>query len=167
MYICLFVCDHLSSPLDKSQRAEVDQMLRTMLEAGENNSIQNKSQIALVAHCLAMLWFLGGDPQKVRHLTELPDTAASVWHRDTFTHFPTRVLSLEPSLERGFVLIGKALKTKWDLAECLDTLTPYLDCQTLWWERCSLSGGYCSVWTTIQQPVWEEWTHFLDTCMPT
>uniref|UniRef100_A0A667WYF9 Zinc finger, MYND-type containing 12 n=1 Tax=Myripristis murdjan TaxID=586833 RepID=A0A667WYF9_9TELE len=74
----------LEPSFDKSQRAEVDQMLRTILEAGENNSIQNKSQIALVAHCLAMLWFLGGDPQKVRHLTELPDTAASllILHHD-------------------------------------------------------------------------------------
>lgn len=37
-------------------------MLRTVLEFKQNES----AQIALVAHCLAMLWFLEGDRPKVR-----------------------------------------------------------------------------------------------------
>ncbi|XP_071394464.1 zinc finger MYND domain-containing protein 12 [Centroberyx affinis] len=54
----------LESSFDEAQRAEVDQMLRTMLEVGENDSSQDTAQTALVTHCLAMLCFLGGDPQK-------------------------------------------------------------------------------------------------------
>lgn len=58
-YLC-HVCCHLKS--DKAQRVEVDEMLRSMLDFEQNDS----AQIALVAHCLAMLWFLGEDFQKVR-----------------------------------------------------------------------------------------------------
>ncbi|XP_068996860.1 zinc finger MYND domain-containing protein 12 [Embiotoca jacksoni] len=47
----------LDSTYDKAQRVEVDVMLRTVLEIDQKDS----SQIALVAHCLAMLWFLGGE----------------------------------------------------------------------------------------------------------
>lgn len=54
------MCRDLKS--DKAQQVEVDEMLRTMLDFEQNDS----AQIALVAHCLAMLWFLGEDFQKVR-----------------------------------------------------------------------------------------------------
>lgn len=43
-------------------------MLRTMLEFEQKNYRKESTQIALVAHCLAMLWFLGRDSVKVRHL---------------------------------------------------------------------------------------------------
>ncbi|CAJ1085486.1 zinc finger MYND domain-containing protein 12 [Xyrichtys novacula] len=49
---------------DKSQHTEVDETLRTVLEFWQNEDRKNSGQIALVAHCLAMLWFLGGDSQK-------------------------------------------------------------------------------------------------------
>lgn len=62
----LHLCLYLS---DKAQRVEVDEMLRTMLEFEQKDSRKDSAQIALVAHCLAMLWFLGGDFLKVRHLT--------------------------------------------------------------------------------------------------
>lgn len=51
---------------DNAQRVEVDEMLRTMLEFEQNRSGKDSAQIALVAHCLAMLCFLGGDYLKVR-----------------------------------------------------------------------------------------------------
>lgn len=47
---------------DTVQRVEVDMMLRTVLEFKQNES----AQIVLVAHCLAMLWFLEGDHKKVK-----------------------------------------------------------------------------------------------------
>lgn len=39
-------------------------MLKDMLEFEQNYSFKDSAQIALVAHCLAMLWFLRGDSQK-------------------------------------------------------------------------------------------------------
>ncbi|XP_038578783.1 zinc finger MYND domain-containing protein 12 [Micropterus salmoides] len=54
----------LKPSYDKAQRVEVDEMLRTMLEFQQNDSRKDLSQISLLAHCLAMLWFLGGDPLK-------------------------------------------------------------------------------------------------------
>ncbi|XP_076019488.1 zinc finger MYND domain-containing protein 12 [Genypterus blacodes] len=50
--------------VDESQRAELDQMLRTILEFEEDHSGKYPCQVALAAHCLALLWFLGGDSQK-------------------------------------------------------------------------------------------------------
>nr|XP_020476457.1 zinc finger MYND domain-containing protein 12 [Monopterus albus] len=49
---------------DNSQQAEVDKMLRTILEFAQSDSRKDSTQIALAAHCLAMLWFLGGDSLK-------------------------------------------------------------------------------------------------------
>ncbi|KAJ4935042.1 hypothetical protein JOQ06_007820 [Pogonophryne albipinna] len=51
-------------PYDEAQRVEVDEMLRTMLEFEQNDSRKDSAEIALVAHCLAMLWFLAGDSLK-------------------------------------------------------------------------------------------------------
>ncbi|XP_030588620.1 zinc finger MYND domain-containing protein 12 isoform X2 [Archocentrus centrarchus] len=51
----------LDSIYDKAQRVEVDEMLRTILEFEQKDSRKDRAQIAQVAHCLAMLWFLGGD----------------------------------------------------------------------------------------------------------
>nr|XP_046254157.1 zinc finger MYND domain-containing protein 12 isoform X2 [Scatophagus argus] len=57
--------DMASEPsYDEAQRVEVDEMLRTMLEFEQNNPKKDSAQIALLAHCLAMLWFLRGDSQK-------------------------------------------------------------------------------------------------------
>ncbi|XP_029362759.1 zinc finger MYND domain-containing protein 12 [Echeneis naucrates] len=47
--------------VDKAQQVELDEMLRTMLEFEQSNSRKDSAQIASVAHCLAMLWFLGRD----------------------------------------------------------------------------------------------------------
>ncbi|KAM9855207.1 zinc finger MYND domain-containing protein 12 [Aulostomus maculatus] len=54
----------LEPSIDKPQHVEVDDMLRTILEFVQNNSKQDSAQIALVAHCLAMLWLLAGDSIK-------------------------------------------------------------------------------------------------------
>ncbi|KAL7398869.1 hypothetical protein ABVT39_016331 [Epinephelus coioides] len=54
----------LEPSYDTAQRVEVDKMLNTMLELVQNDSKKDLAQIALVAHCLAMLWFLGGDSLK-------------------------------------------------------------------------------------------------------
>lgn len=54
----------LEPSFDKAQQFEVDGMLRTILEFEQNDSRKDSAQIALVAHCLAMLWFLGGDAIK-------------------------------------------------------------------------------------------------------
>lgn len=51
---------------DEAQQAEADQMLRAMLKVQESNPKQAAAQNTLVAHSLAMLWFLGGSPDKVR-----------------------------------------------------------------------------------------------------
>ncbi|XP_059188723.1 zinc finger MYND domain-containing protein 12 [Centropristis striata] len=44
-----------------AQQVEVDEMLKTMLEFEQNNPNKDSAQIALVAHCLAMMWFMEGD----------------------------------------------------------------------------------------------------------
>ncbi|XP_078110062.1 zinc finger MYND domain-containing protein 12 [Sander vitreus] len=54
----------LESSYDKAQLVEVDEMLKTILEFEQNDSRKDSTQVALVAHCLAMLWFLGGDSLK-------------------------------------------------------------------------------------------------------
>ncbi|GAA6233331.1 zinc finger MYND domain-containing protein 12 [Lates japonicus] len=54
----------LEPSYDNAQQVEVDKMLRTMLEFEQNESRKDSAQIALVAHCLAMLWFLGGRRRK-------------------------------------------------------------------------------------------------------
>ena len=59
------------SQSDKAHLVEVDGMLRTILEIEQNNSRKDSAQIALVALCLAMLWFLGRDDLQVSHLTKL------------------------------------------------------------------------------------------------
>ncbi|CAI5647167.1 unnamed protein product [Oreochromis niloticus] len=46
---------------DKAERVEVDEMLRTMLEFEQKDTRKDPARIAVVAHCLAMLSFLGGD----------------------------------------------------------------------------------------------------------
>ncbi|KAK2897796.1 hypothetical protein Q8A73_014176 [Channa argus] len=53
-----------SKMLLEASYVEVDELLRTMLEFEQNDPRKNSLQIALVAHCLAMLWFLGGDSAK-------------------------------------------------------------------------------------------------------
>ncbi|XP_034551469.1 zinc finger MYND domain-containing protein 12 [Notolabrus celidotus] len=49
---------------DKFQLTEVDETLRTILDFWQNNPRKDSGQIALVALCLATLWFLGGDSLK-------------------------------------------------------------------------------------------------------
>ncbi|KAK5621451.1 hypothetical protein CRENBAI_005980 [Crenichthys baileyi] len=50
---------------EKSQQVEMDEMLRAMLEFEQKQSRRDAAQTALLAHCLAMLWLLRGDFQKV------------------------------------------------------------------------------------------------------
>uniref|UniRef100_A0A3P9CXM8 Zinc finger, MYND-type containing 12 n=1 Tax=Maylandia zebra TaxID=106582 RepID=A0A3P9CXM8_9CICH len=54
-------------PVDSfyAERVEVDEMLRTMLEFEQKDTRKDPARIAVVAHCLAMLSFLGGDFLKV------------------------------------------------------------------------------------------------------
>ncbi|XP_029292131.1 LOW QUALITY PROTEIN: zinc finger MYND domain-containing protein 12 [Cottoperca gobio] len=49
---------------DEAQRGEVNEMLQTMLDFGQNDSRKDIGRLHLVTHCLAMLWFLGGDSLK-------------------------------------------------------------------------------------------------------
>ncbi|XP_051805225.1 zinc finger MYND domain-containing protein 12 [Acanthochromis polyacanthus] len=49
---------------DKAQQVEVDDMLRTMLEFEQEDFRKDPAQVARVAHCLAMMWFLAGDFRK-------------------------------------------------------------------------------------------------------
>ncbi|XP_056240123.1 zinc finger MYND domain-containing protein 12 [Seriola aureovittata] len=51
----------LEASYDKAWQVEVDKMFRAMVEFEQNNSRKDSAQIALVTHCLAMLWFLEGD----------------------------------------------------------------------------------------------------------
>lgn len=85
-------------------------MLRTMLEFEQNDLRKDSTQIALVAHCLAMLWFLGGDSIKVRHLTRSPGIKGSVWHSDTVTHF--HHVPLLERLKIGLTLIDKPVEMR-------------------------------------------------------
>lgn len=63
----LFLCVHAFQS-DKAERVEVYEMLRTMLEFEQKDTRKDPARIAVVAHCLAMLSFLGGDFLKVSHL---------------------------------------------------------------------------------------------------
>ncbi|XP_029520197.1 zinc finger MYND domain-containing protein 12 isoform X2 [Oncorhynchus nerka] len=54
----------LEHSFDEAQQAEADQMLRAMLKVQESSPKQATAQNTLVAHSLAMLWFLGGSPDK-------------------------------------------------------------------------------------------------------
>ncbi|XP_061537890.1 zinc finger MYND domain-containing protein 12 [Phycodurus eques] len=49
---------------DKGQQVEVDKMLRTILEFEQDDTRKEPAQLALVAHSLAILSFLGGDATK-------------------------------------------------------------------------------------------------------
>ncbi|KAK9515502.1 hypothetical protein VZT92_026144 [Zoarces viviparus] len=50
--------------INEAQRVEVRDLLKSMLEFEQNYSRKDSAQVALVAHCLAMLWFLRGDTLK-------------------------------------------------------------------------------------------------------
>ncbi|XP_030641064.1 zinc finger MYND domain-containing protein 12 [Chanos chanos] len=50
--------------LDEGQRAEAEQTLRTLLEAQEQSSKPQLEQSAILAHCLAMLWYLSDCSEK-------------------------------------------------------------------------------------------------------
>ncbi|XP_043981988.1 zinc finger MYND domain-containing protein 12 isoform X1 [Gambusia affinis] len=49
---------------EKSQRIEMEEMLRVMLEFEQKQSRRDSNHIALIAHNLAMLWFVNGDLHK-------------------------------------------------------------------------------------------------------
>uniref|UniRef100_A0A3B5Q0W4 Zinc finger MYND-type containing 12 n=1 Tax=Xiphophorus maculatus TaxID=8083 RepID=A0A3B5Q0W4_XIPMA len=49
---------------EKSQRVEMEEMLRVMLEFEQKQSRRDVNHIALIAHNLAMLWFVSGDLHK-------------------------------------------------------------------------------------------------------
>ncbi|XP_027867530.1 zinc finger MYND domain-containing protein 12 isoform X2 [Xiphophorus couchianus] len=51
---------------EKSQRVEMEEMLRVMLEFEQKQSRRDVNHIALIAHNLAMLWFINGDLHKAQ-----------------------------------------------------------------------------------------------------
>uniref|UniRef100_A0A3B5KZH9 MYND-type domain-containing protein n=1 Tax=Xiphophorus couchianus TaxID=32473 RepID=A0A3B5KZH9_9TELE len=64
-----YVTKHLpfhDSELEKSQRVEMEEMLRVMLEFEQKQSRRDVNHIALIAHNLAMLWFINGDLHKAQ-----------------------------------------------------------------------------------------------------
>ncbi|XP_054634506.1 zinc finger MYND domain-containing protein 12 [Dunckerocampus dactyliophorus] len=73
-HLCKLLGDHIQNiqknpsilepSFDKGQQVEVDKMLRTILEFEQDDSRKEPTQIALVAHSLAMLSFIGGDSSK-------------------------------------------------------------------------------------------------------
>ncbi len=65
IYSCVFVSIHYFQS-DKAQGVEVEKMLRTILEFEQKDTRRDSALVALVAHCLAMLWFMGGDSLQVR-----------------------------------------------------------------------------------------------------
>ncbi|XP_028266469.1 zinc finger MYND domain-containing protein 12 [Parambassis ranga] len=57
--------DKLLDPIyDKAKQVEVEEMLQTILAFQQNDCNKDSAQIALVAHSLAMLWYLAGDSLK-------------------------------------------------------------------------------------------------------
>ncbi|XP_077370742.1 zinc finger MYND domain-containing protein 12 [Festucalex cinctus] len=56
--------DMLEPSFDKGQQVEVDKILRTILVFEQHESRNEPAHVALVAHSLAMLSFLGGDATK-------------------------------------------------------------------------------------------------------
>lgn len=78
----------------------MEEMLRVMLEFEQKQSRRDVNHIALIAHNLAMLWFVSGDLHKVNHLMELGMT---LWH--SFLDLPSIVSRI------GLPLIGDAVNT--------------------------------------------------------
>lgn len=77
----------VSVQAEKAKQVEVEEMLQTILAFQQNDCNKDSAQIALVAHSLAMLWYLAGDSLKVSHLmgsgintvTPCPTCPVSVW----------------------------------------------------------------------------------------
>uniref|UniRef100_A0A3Q2YFE8 Zinc finger, MYND-type containing 12 n=1 Tax=Hippocampus comes TaxID=109280 RepID=A0A3Q2YFE8_HIPCM len=55
-------------PDNKGQQVEVGKILRSILEFEQDETRKEPAQVALVAHSLAMLSYLGGDVTRVSHL---------------------------------------------------------------------------------------------------
>lgn len=51
----------LQPTFDKAKQVEVDKMLQTILDFEQSQSRKDSDSMALVYHCLCMLWFMGGD----------------------------------------------------------------------------------------------------------
>ncbi|XP_071331935.1 zinc finger MYND domain-containing protein 12 [Trachinotus anak] len=94
--------DMLLEPVyGKARRVEVDEMLRTMLEFEHNNSRKDSAQIALVAHCLAMLWFLGGEALKALGFGSTALQASQLIPNHDLTEPIQGLLQLVQSLQTG------------------------------------------------------------------
>ncbi|KAF0036427.1 hypothetical protein F2P81_011739 [Scophthalmus maximus] len=94
--------DELLEPsYDKGRRAEGDEMLRTMLEFEQDNSRKEPAQIALVAHCLAMLWFLEGDNLKALGFGGTALQASQLIPNRDLTEAIRGLLQLVQSLQTG------------------------------------------------------------------
>ncbi|KAM9342502.1 zinc finger MYND domain-containing protein 12 [Pholidichthys leucotaenia] len=84
----------LDSTYEKAKRVEMDEMLRTILEFEQNDSRKDSAQIALVAHCLALLWFLGGDFLKALGFGETALQASQLTPRHDLTESIQALLQL-------------------------------------------------------------------------
>ncbi|XP_076597973.1 zinc finger MYND domain-containing protein 12 [Chaetodon auriga] len=91
----------LEPSYDKAQRVEVDKMLRTMLEFEQNDSRRDPAQTALVAHCLAMLWFLGGESVKALGFCSTALQASQLIPNHDLTEPIQGLLQLVQSLPTG------------------------------------------------------------------
>uniref|UniRef100_A0A3B3UKY2 Zinc finger MYND-type containing 12 n=1 Tax=Poecilia latipinna TaxID=48699 RepID=A0A3B3UKY2_9TELE len=88
------------SELEKAQRVEMEEMLRVILEFEQKQSRRDAALIALIAHNLAMLWFINGDLHKVKS----PDGV----RYDSVTQF---LRSSQHCLKIGLPLIDDAVNT--------------------------------------------------------
>ncbi|XP_051281264.1 zinc finger MYND domain-containing protein 12 [Dicentrarchus labrax] len=84
----------LEPSYDKAKQVEVDEMLRTMLDFEQNGSRKDSTQIALLAHCLAMLWFLGKDSLKALGFCSIALQASQLIPNHDLTEPIQRLLQL-------------------------------------------------------------------------
>lgn len=97
----IFACFH-DSQLDESPQVEVDRTLRAVLESEKQRFGKDPAQIALLAHCLTILWFLKGDSLQVSCFTRY----------DAMTQFPICSLFC---LRIGLSVIGEVVDIRWGL----------------------------------------------------
>ncbi|XP_034446494.1 zinc finger MYND domain-containing protein 12 isoform X3 [Hippoglossus hippoglossus] len=92
--------DVMSEPsYDQGRQAEVDEMLRTMLEFEQDDTRKDPAQVALVAHCLAMLWFLKGDNLKALGFGSVALQASQLIPNHDLTEAVQGLLQLVQSLQ--------------------------------------------------------------------
>ncbi|XP_047196304.1 zinc finger MYND domain-containing protein 12 [Hippoglossus stenolepis] len=89
----------LEPSYDQGRQAEVDEMLRTMLEFEQDDTRKDPAQVALVAHCLAMLWFLKGDNLKALGFGSVALQASQLIPNHDLTEAVQGLLQLVQSLQ--------------------------------------------------------------------